>query len=78
MLLSDAKCRSEQLTTKLRKLTDGGGLQLWIQPSGTRLWRLAYRFDGKQRLLALGVYPTITLAKTRPPEKKPSAFWPTA
>jgi integrase len=50
---------------KLKKLTDGGGLQLWVQPSGARLWRLAYRFDRKQKLLALGVYPTITLAKAR-------------
>ena len=64
-MLSDAKCRSVQPGTKLQKLTDGGGLQLWVQPSGARLWRLAYRFDGKQKLLALGVYPTITLAKAR-------------
>ena len=65
LTLSDAKCRSVQSGTKLQKLTDGGGLQLWVQPSGARLWRLAYRFDGKQKLLALGVYPTITLAKAR-------------
>ena len=65
LTLSDAKCRSVQPGTKLQKLTDGGGLQLWVQPSGARLWRLAYRFDGKQKLLALGVYPTITLAKAR-------------
>ena len=65
MRLSDAKCRSVRPGTKLHKLTDGGGLQLWVQPSGARLWRLAYRFDEKQKLLALGVYPTIPLAKAR-------------
>jgi integrase len=62
---SDAKCRSVQAGPKLRKLSDSGGLQLWVFPSGSRLWRLAYRFNGKQKLLALGQYPTITLAKAR-------------
>ncbi|MDX8510215.1 tyrosine-type recombinase/integrase [Mesorhizobium captivum] len=51
--------------SKLQKLSDGGGLQLWIQPSGTRLWRLAYRFDGKQKLLSLGSYPVLSLADAR-------------
>ena len=65
MALTDAKCRAAQPGAKLQKLTDGGGLQLWVQPSGARLWRLAYRFGGKQKLLALGVYPTISLARAR-------------
>lgn len=41
MALSDVKCRNARPASKLQKLSDGGGLQLWIQPSGTRLWRLA-------------------------------------
>jgi integrase len=65
MPLTDAKCRSEPPQAKLKKLVDGGGLQLWVQPSGARLWRLAYRFAGKQKLLALGVYPSVSLAKAR-------------
>ena len=65
MTLTDAKCRTARPGAKLRKLTDGGGLQLWVQPGGARLWRLAYRFGGKQKLLALGVYPTISLARAR-------------
>jgi integrase len=65
MALTDAKCRAAQPEAKLQKLTDGGGLQLWVQPSGARLWRLAYRFGGKQKLLAVGVYPTISLARAR-------------
>jgi integrase len=65
MPLTDARCRSAQPGTKLQKLTDGGGLQLWVQPNGARLWRFAYRFSGKQKLLALGVYPTIPLARAR-------------
>ncbi|WP_192180296.1 tyrosine-type recombinase/integrase [Mesorhizobium amorphae] len=65
MALSDVKCRNTRPAPKLQKLSDGGGLQLWVQPSGTRLWRLAYRFDGKQKLLSLGSYPVISLADAR-------------
>lgn len=47
------------------KLSDGGGLYLLVQPHGSKLWRLAYRYDGRQKLLALGSYPTITLTDAR-------------
>lgn len=59
------KCRNAKPGPALRKISDGGGLQLWVQPTGARLWRLAYRFAGKQKLLAFGVYPTISLADAR-------------
>ena len=62
---TDARCRSAQPGPKLQKLTDGGGLQLWLQPTGAKLWRFAYRFGGKQKLLVIGVYPTIPLARAR-------------
>ncbi len=65
MPLTDGKCRSEPPRQKLHKLVDGGGLQLWVQPTGARLWRFSYRFGGKQKLLALGVYPTVPLARAR-------------
>ncbi|CAN7356168.1 tyrosine-type recombinase/integrase [Mesorhizobium amorphae] len=65
MALSDVKCRNAKPASKLVKLSDGGGLQLWVQPTGSRLWRLAYRFEGKQKLLALGSYPLISLAEAR-------------
>lgn len=65
MALSDLKCRTARAAAKLQKFSDGGGLQLWVQPNGGRLWRLAYRFGGKQKLLALGAYPTISLADAR-------------
>jgi integrase len=42
-----------------------GGLQLWIFPNGSKLWRYAYRFGGKQKSLALGRYPDTTLLKAR-------------
>jgi hypothetical protein len=54
-----------QAGRKAAKLSDGGGLFLLIQPGGTKLWRLAYRFAGKQKLLAFGVYPTISLSDAR-------------
>jgi integrase len=65
MPLTDAKCRSAQSGGRLQKLSDGGGLQLWVQPKGGNLWRFAYRFSGKQKLLAFGVYPTVSLARAR-------------
>jgi hypothetical protein len=47
---------------KPRKLSDGGGLHLLITPDGAKYWRLAYRWHGTQRTLALGVYPNLWLA----------------
>ncbi len=54
MALSDMKCRNARPGDKLLKLSEGEDLQFWVQPTGARLWRLAYRFAGKQKLLALG------------------------
>lgn len=47
------------------KVSDGGGLYLLVNPNGSRYWRLKYRIAGKEKLLALGVYPDITLAEAR-------------
>jgi len=47
------------------KLSDGGGLYLLVTPSGGRLWRFNYRFDGKQKTLFLKSYPEISLIKAR-------------
>lgn len=65
MPLTDAVCRSAKPGLKRRKLSDGGGLQLWVQTSGARLWQLAYRFQSRQRQLALGPYPEVSLAEAR-------------
>ena len=46
-------------------LTDGNGLHLVVNPNGKKLWRLRYRFTGKQNMLSLGVYPVIGLAAAR-------------
>lgn len=47
------------------KVSDGGGLQLWIKPNGTKLWCLAYRFGGKQRKLSFGEYPAVGIIEAR-------------
>lgn len=62
MPLSDVKVRN--LTTPGR-YTDGEGLYLQVSPSGGRYWRLKYRFGGKEKLLALGVYPTVGIKDAR-------------
>src|SRR5215813_6418826 len=57
MLLSDAACSNAKPTAPaITKLSDGRGLQLWVHPNGSKLWRLAYRFGRKQKLLSLGPY----------------------
>ena len=65
MSLSDAKIKNSKPKEKPYKLFDGGGLFLLIAPQGGKLWRLKYRADGKERLLALGAYPEVTLAEAR-------------
>jgi integrase len=63
--LSDAQVSKAKPTEKDYKLSDGSGLHLLVTSSGGKLWRFQYRFDGKQKLLALGQYPEIPLAQAR-------------
>ena len=65
MPLSETACRNAKGRERPYKLTDGEGLFLLVQPSGSRLWRMAYRYGGKQKTLAFGVYPYVTLAEAR-------------
>jgi hypothetical protein len=65
MPLTDMEIRAAKPSARLIKLSDGGGLQLWIMPDGAKRWRLAYRFDGRQKLLATGVYPATGLREAR-------------
>ncbi len=65
MALTDAEIRRLKPGSKIMKISDGGGLQLRVETTGTKRWVLAYRFNGKQKELALGVYPTISLAAAR-------------
>jgi integrase len=64
-MLTDALIRKAKTPAKQTKLADGRGLFLLCAPSGGRWWRFKYRFGGKEKLLSLGTYPEVTLAKAR-------------
>ena len=63
--LTDKKVKGAKPKAKNYKLSDGRGLFLLIKPTGSKLWRLKYRFNGKEKEYAIGAYPTITLSKAR-------------
>jgi integrase len=65
MALTDTHVRNAKPKAQAYKLGDGRGMYLLVRPDGARYWRLDYRFAGKRRTLALGVYPTVTLSVAR-------------
>ena len=65
MKLTDTFVKRKQGNGKVQKHSDGGGLFLYITPEGKKSWRLAYRFLGKQKLLVIGPYPSISLKDAR-------------
>lgn len=65
MKLSDAAVRKAKPEAKPYKMADGGGMYLEVMPNGSKYWRLKYRYAGKEKRLALGVYPDTTLADAR-------------
>lgn len=65
MPLTDTQCRTAASPDRPRKLSDERGLFLLVNPNGSKLWRLKYRIDGREKLLALGAYPDVPLRKAR-------------
>lgn len=65
MPLTDTTLRNAKPSEKQIKLFDGHGLFLLIAPSGTKAWRLKYSFHGKEKLISLGLYPTVSLKEAR-------------
>ncbi|HVT25506.1 MAG TPA: integrase arm-type DNA-binding domain-containing protein [Rhizomicrobium sp.] len=65
MALTDAKLRALKPAAADYKVADGEGLYLLVATGGGKRWRLAYRFEGKQKALALGVYPKVSLLDAR-------------
>jgi len=65
MSLTDIAVRNAKPIDKAYKLSDADGMFLLVNPNGGKYWRLKYRFLGKEKLLALGVYPETSLADAR-------------
>ncbi len=65
MGLSDTKIRNAKPREKQYKIYDRDGLFIIVSPSGGKWWRFKYRFGGKEKLLSLGTYPDVSLAKAR-------------
>lgn len=65
MALTDIAIKAIKKPDSSKKLSDGGGLFLLVTTSGSKHWRMAYRFEGKQKTLAFGSYPAVTLADAR-------------
>ena len=63
--LTDACIRNAKRADKAYKLSDGAGLHLAVQPTGTKCWRYRYRIDGRENLFALCEYPEISLQQAR-------------
>jgi len=65
MALTDVAIRNTKPGAKAIKLTDGAGMFLLVTPAGGKLWRLKFRIEGREKLLALGAYPEVGLGEAR-------------
>ena len=63
--LTDIVIRQAKKEKATYRKSDGKGLYIEIRPNGSKYWRMAYRFNGKQKTLALGVYPDVGLSEAR-------------
>jgi len=74
MTLTAAQCAKLEAKDKPYKVTDSRGLVLLIQSNGSKYWRYSYRFNGKQKTLALGVWPTVSAKAARIERDKAKAL----
>ena len=65
MPLTDTHIKTIKYTGKPKKYFDGGGLFLFVSATGSKLWRMAYRFEQKEKLLSFGEYPAVSLKDAR-------------
>jgi len=63
--LKDVQIKKAKPSTKPYKLFDGGGMFLYVMPTGTKIWRWQFRFQGKYQQMSLGPYPEVTLEEAR-------------
>ena len=65
MALTELEVKKAKPTEKPYKIADGGGLSVLVHTNGGKYWRLSYRYAGKQKTLALGIYPDVSLTEAR-------------
>src|SRR5690625_2267240 len=65
MALTNTQVNAAKPKDKPYKMGDGKGMFLLVHPNGSKYWRMSYRFAGKQKTIALGVYPTVSIADAR-------------
>lgn len=65
MPLTDVLCKTIKPSVKPRKIADEKGVYLEVMPNGSKYFRMKYRFGGKEKRIAFGVYPEISLKKAR-------------
>ena len=74
MPLTETQAKNAKPRERAYKLADSEGLFLLVQPNGTRLWRMKYRFAGKEKLLSFGAYPALGIAAARDKRKAAKAL----
>jgi Arm domain-containing DNA-binding protein len=65
MALTTRELDNAKPNGKPYRLADGGGLCMFVAPTGARLWRWRYRFDGKEQTMGFGEYPVVSLKEAR-------------
>lgn len=74
MPLTETQAKNAKPRERAYKLADSEGLFLLVQPNGTKLWRMKYRFTGKEKLLSFGAYPALGIAAARDKRKAAKAL----
>ena len=75
-MLTDTQIRNLKPAEKAKKYADGGGLYLYVAKTGSKLWRMAYRFNDKEKLLSFGEYPIVSLKDARSSIWRQRLFFP--
>ena len=65
MPLTDKEIKALQPREKQFKASDGAGLYLLVRPNGSKLWQMKYKFDGREKTLSFGKYPSVSLKDAR-------------
>src|ERR1700730_6284997 len=65
MALTDVEIKRAKAKDKAYRMSDSGGMYLWVTPAGGKLWRWAYVHDRKEKLMSFGRYPDVSLATAR-------------